>query len=220
MSGYGGTETTASMTFMAPGDHDLSDPSAAGRLRSVGRASALAEVRIVHPETGDDLPEGEAGEIWLRGPQIAGGYWRLPELTADAFRPGGWYRTGDGGYLDGDGYLFLTDRIKDMFISGGENVYPTEVEHVLLAIPGVLEAAVIGVPHERYGEAGKAVVVLAPDAGLTDADLIAACRDRLAGYKCPTSIDRVDQLPRTASGKVMRHVLRAHSSQPTAGAAR
>ncbi|HEY1971777.1 MAG TPA: long-chain-fatty-acid--CoA ligase [Pseudonocardia sp.] len=220
MSGYGGTETTASMTFLRPDDHDVSDPRAAQRLRSVGRVSELAEVRIVDPDTGADLPTGQTGEIWLRGPQIARGYWRLPGHTAHAFGAQGWYRTGDGGYLDQDGYLVLTDRIKDMFISGGENVYPTEVEHALLTIPGVREAVVIGVPHERLGESGKAFVVLTAGVELTDGELTQACRERLAGYKCPTSIERVDQLPRTASGKVMRHVLRARLRQPTASTAR
>jgi acyl-CoA synthetase (AMP-forming)/AMP-acid ligase II len=206
MSGYGMTETAASMTFMLPADHDLSDERVSARLPSVGRPGAESQVRVVDPETLDDLPAGKSGEILLRGPQTMLGYWRLPAETERALLPGGWFRTGDGGYLDEDGYLFLTDRIKDMIVSGGENIYPAEVEHALMALPGVREVAVIGVPDPRWGETPKAVVV---GADLTEERVIGFCRERLARYKCPTSVSWADELPRTPSGKVMKHVLRA-----------
>jgi acyl-CoA synthetase (AMP-forming)/AMP-acid ligase II len=172
----------------------------------VGRPGAESQVRVVDPETLEDLPAGKSGEILLRGPQTMLGYWRLPAETERALLPGGWFRTGDGGYLDEDGYLFLTDRIKDMIVSGGENIYPAEVEHTLMALTGVREVAVIGVPDERWGETPKAVIV---GADLTEERVIGFCRERLARYKCPTSVSWADELPRTPSGKVMKHVLRA-----------
>ena len=208
MAGYGMTETAASMTFMLPADHDLSDERVSARLPSVGRPGSESQVRVVDPETLTDLPAGKAGEILLRGPQTTLGYWRLPEETARALLPGGWFRTGDGGYLDENGYLFLTDRIKDMIVSGGENIYPAEVEHALMALPGVREVAVIGVPDPHWGETPKAVIV--PDAELTEDQVIEFCQARMARYKCPTSVSWVDELPRTPSGKVMKHVLRSH----------
>jgi acyl-CoA synthetase (AMP-forming)/AMP-acid ligase II len=140
------------------------------------------------------------------------GYWNRPEATAQAMLADGWFRTGDGGYLDDDGYLFLTDRIKDMIISGGENIYPAEVEKVLAALPGVREVTVIGVPHPRWGETPKALVVKSPDATLCARDVIEYCAANLARYKCPTSVDWVDALPRTPSGKVLKHVLRERYS--------
>jgi acyl-CoA synthetase (AMP-forming)/AMP-acid ligase II len=157
----------------------------------------------------DELPPGKTGEVLARGPQVMLGYWRRPEETGQALLPDRWFRTGDGGYFDEDGYLYLTDRIKDMINTGGENVYPVEVEHVLLTLPGVREAAVIGVPEPRWGETPRAIVVRAPDVGLTEHDVIEHCRSRLARYKCPTSVTWADELPRTPSGKVMKHVLRA-----------
>ena len=136
------------------------------------------------------------------------GYSNRPEETAAALTPDGWLRTGDGGYLDEDGYLFLTDRIKDMIVSGGENVYPVEVEEALSQHPAVAEVAVIGVPDERWGEAVKALVVPRPGAAVAAEELIAFARERLAGYKLPRSVDFVDELPRTPSGKVLKRELR------------
>jgi long-chain acyl-CoA synthetase len=136
------------------------------------------------------------------------GYWQKPEATADALLPDGWFRTGDVGELDSDGYLFLRDRLKDMIISGGENVYPAEVENALLAHPEVDEVAVIGIPHDRWGETPHAVVVRASGSTLTPDALIGFARGRLAHYKCPTSITFLDALPRNATGKVLRRELR------------
>jgi long-chain acyl-CoA synthetase len=155
-----------------------------------------------------ERPTGEHGEVLVRGELVMKGYWNRPDDTARAMLTDGWFRTGDGGYLDADGYLFLTDRIKDMIISGGENVYPAELENVLAGLSGVREVAVIGVPHERWGETPRALIVPDPAVALTETDVLAHCRAHLAGYKCPTSVEWVEALPRTPSGKVMKHVLR------------
>jgi long-chain acyl-CoA synthetase len=136
------------------------------------------------------------------------GYWNRPEETAAAITPDGWYRTGDAGRQDSDGYLYLSDRVKDMIITGGENVYPAEVENVLAGHPEVADVAVIGVPHPRWGETPKAVVVTVPMASVSEPELIAFCRSRLAGFKCPTSVDFVPELPRNAGGKVLKYQLR------------
>ena len=137
------------------------------------------------------------------------GYWNNPEATRAAFLPGGWLRTGDAGYFDADGFLYIHDRIKDMIISGAENVYPAEVENALIGHPAIADVAVIGVPDERWGEAVKAIVVLKPDAAATSEDIIAFARTLIAGYKLPKSIDFIPALPRNPSGKVLRRDLRA-----------
>ncbi len=208
---YGLTETTGAITSLMPADHDPDGPRA-NLLRSAGRPFDHVELRIVDPDTGRDQPAGEVGEVWTRSDQNMIGYWNKPEETAAALTEDGWFRTGDAGWLDDEGYLFLHDRIKDMIVSGGENVYPAEVENALLAHPDVADAAVIGVPDERWGETVKGIVVRASgapaDDGALEADIIAATRVRLAHYKCPTSIDFVDALPRNPSGKVLKRELR------------
>ena len=146
------------------------------------------ELRVVDRVTGHDLPPRQVGEVWMRGPNVMAGYANRPAETAVALTPDGWLRTGDGGYLDEDGYLFLTDRIKDMIVSGGENVYPVEVEEALSQHPAVAEVAIIGVPDERWGEAVKALVVRAPAAEVGPEELVAFARERLAGYKLPRSV--------------------------------
>jgi acyl-CoA synthetase (AMP-forming)/AMP-acid ligase II len=193
---------------LAPADHDPGGPRA-GLLRSVGRPLPWVERRVVDPATGADAAAGGVGEIWVRSGQNTVGYWGQPGLTAETITPDGWLRTGDAAYLDAEGHLFLHDRMKDMVVTGGENVYPAEVENVLYAHPGVLEAAVIGVPSDRWGETVKAVVVRRPGVAVDAAELVAFTRGRLAHYKCPTSIDFADELPRNASGKVLKKVLRA-----------
>jgi len=137
------------------------------------------------------------------------GYWHLPQQTAESIRPVGWLRTGDAGYRDGDGYFYIHDRLKDMIVSGGENVYPAEVENVIMSHPGVADVAVIGVPHDKWGETPRAMVVRVARADLTTEDLIAYCRERLAGFKCPTSVQWLDELPRNPSGKVLKKEMRA-----------
>jgi long-chain acyl-CoA synthetase len=208
---YGLTETTGAITSLMPGDHDPDGPRA-HLLRSAGRPFNHIELRIVDTDTGLDQPVGTVGEVWTRSDQNMAGYWNKPDETAAALTDDGWFRTGDAGWLDAEGYLFLHDRIKDMIVSGGENIYPAEVENALLAHPEVADAAVIGVPDDRWGETVKGIVVRAPGASDDDdaleADLIAATRDRLAHYKCPTSIDFIDVLPRNPSGKILKRELR------------
>ncbi|RMF09907.1 MAG: long-chain-fatty-acid--CoA ligase [Alphaproteobacteria bacterium] len=198
---YGMTETLGAVTHLPPAEH-----TAGGRLLSCGRAMPGVDLRIVDGE-GTPLPPGKVGEILIRTPSIMAGYWQREEATAEVLRDG-WYHSGDAGYLDEDGYLFLCDRIKDMIVSGAENIYPAEVESALAAHPAVAEVAVIGVPDQKWGEAVKAVVVLRPGKQVTAEELIAFARQRIAGYKVPKSVDFVDALPRNASGKILKRELR------------
>ena len=209
---YGMTEATGPITWLLPEDHDPGGPRAE-LLRSAGTPSPGVELRIVGPASGHDCAEGEVGEVWVRTPQNMIGYWNQPEASTAAFpegrdAAGGWMRTGDAGYHRG-GVLYIHDRIKDMIISGGENIYPAEVENALAAHPAIAEVAVIGVPDARWGEAVKACVVLRPGQALQAAELIGWVRERLAHYKCPKSVDFVDTLPRNPSGKLLKRVLRA-----------
>jgi long-chain acyl-CoA synthetase len=204
---YGLTESTGTVIYLPAADHDPDGPNR-HRLRACGVPIPGTEARIVDPVSGQDRPDGEVGEIWVKGPTVMAGYWHQPEQTAEVIRDG-WLRTGDAGYRDGDGYFYIHDRVKDMIVSGGENVYPAEVENVLMAHPGVADAAVIGVPHDRWGETPKAMVVRAPASAVTEAELLAWCRERLAGFKCPTSVEWLDELPRNPSGKVLKKDLRA-----------
>jgi acyl-CoA synthetase (AMP-forming)/AMP-acid ligase II len=205
---YGMTETTGAITALRAEDHDPDGPRR-GLLRSAGLPHLSVELRIVDPDSGEDAAIGAVGEVWTRSPYNMAGYWRKPDETAATINPEGWLRTGDAGYFDADGYLFLHDRMKDMIVSGGENIYPAEVENVLLSHPVVADAAVIGVPDAKWGETVKAIVVLAPGAELDVAAVITYCRDNLAHFKCPTSVDTIDALPRNPSGKILKRELRA-----------
>jgi long-chain acyl-CoA synthetase len=204
---YGLTETTGAITQLEASDHDAD--ALPHLLRSCGRPYPWVEIRIVDQETGDDVPTGEIGELWTRSGRNMAGYWANEAATANAITADGWFKTGDAGYCDEDGYLFLHDRLKDMIVSGGENVYPAEVENVLAKYPGVADVAVIGVPDARWGEAVKAVVVRAPGSEVTDAELIAFAREHLGGYKLPKSVDFTDVLPRNPSGKLLKREIRA-----------
>jgi acyl-CoA synthetase (AMP-forming)/AMP-acid ligase II len=204
---YGLTETTGAAVQLDAEDHDPDGPGE-HLLRSAGRPYPWVEMRIAEPASGAPCGPREVGEVWLRAPNVMAGYYNRPAETAAALTADGWLRTGDAGYVDEEGYLFLTDRINDMIVSGGENVYPIEVEEALAQHPAVDEVAVIGVPHERWGETVKALVVPRPGT-VADADeLVAFARARLAGYKLPRSIEFVDALPRTPSGKVLKRELR------------
>ncbi len=209
---YGLTETTGVVTWLAPEDHDPGGPRAK-LLRSAGKAVPGVEIRIVDQDTGDDLPEGEVGEIWVRTHQNLKGYWNNPEATAEAFPDGrddegfGWFTTGDAGYME-DGYLFIHDRVKDMIVSGGENVYPAEIENAIMAHPGVADVAVIGIPSERWGESPLALIIPAEGADPTEEEIIAHCSERLARFKLPSKIERVDAIPRNPSGKILKVELR------------
>ena len=212
---YGLTETAGVLCVLDPEDHcfDPNGPphivaTAVERLRSCGRARPGVELRIIDIRTGGSQPAGEAGEVQARTARMMKGYWRKPEATAEVLSPDGWFRTGDVGELDSDGYLYLRDRLKDMIISGGENIYPAEVEDTLAWHPEVAEVAVIGVPDDEWGETPRGVVVRTAGSMLSPDDLIRFARDRLAHYKCPTSIEFVDALPRNATGKVLRRELR------------
>jgi long-chain acyl-CoA synthetase len=205
---YGMTETTGAITALAAADHDPDGPRR-GLLRSAGKPHASVELRVVDPDSSLDAVLGEVGEIWTRSPYNMAGYWGKPEETAATLNEEGWLHTGDAGYMDAAGYLYLHDRMKDMIVSGGENIYPAEVENALLSHPDVADAAVIGVPDEKWGETVKALVVLAPGASLDPGAVIAHCRERLAHYKCPTSVEAIDALPRNPSGKILKRELRA-----------
>lgn len=178
------------------------------RPRSVGPVAPLQEMRLVDAG-GNDVAQGEVGEIWLRGPNVSPGYWQREDATRAAFTEDGWFRTGDAARRDVDGFVTLVDRLKDMFISGGENIYPAEIEAALLAHPDIVEVAVIGIDDPRWGEVGHALLVLRPGASLDEALLVEHCNARIARYKVPKRFTRVDALPRTGSGKVLKHVLKA-----------
>ncbi|MEJ2885099.1 AMP-binding protein [Actinomycetospora aeridis] len=200
---YGLTEATGAFAQLSAAEHR----EGGAALTSAGRPYPWVEVAIVDPETGDEVPDGAIGEIRTRSVQNMVGYWRRPEETAAALNPAGWLRTGDLGRLDDTGRIHLVDRAGDRIVTGGENVYPAEVERVLAQHADVAEVAVIGVPDERWGEAVKAVIVpagAAPD----PADVLAFARARLAGFQSPKSVDVVDTLPRTATGKVIKPTLR------------
>jgi len=210
MQVYGLTETTGAITALPPEDHDPEGPKK-HLLRSAGKPIRGTEIRVVDAN-GRDCAEGEVGEVWIRSPQNMKGYWANPRATQDAFvdrPPGadGWFRSGDAGFLR-EGYLFLHDRIKDMIVSGGENIYPAEVENALMQHPAVADGAVIGVPDERWGEAVKACVVLRQDARATEQEIIDFMRGRIAHYKCPKSVDFVAAIPRNPTGKILKRVLR------------
>ncbi len=196
---YGLTETIGAATYLAPEDHH------GRRLRSCGVPWPGFEIRVVTPE-GAIAAQDEVGEVQIRGPGLMKGYWNRKDATAEAIDAEGWFRSGDAGYFDADGFLYIHDRVKDMIVTGGENVYPAEVENALFSHPAVADAAVIGVPDERWGEAVKAVVVLKGEADA--ASIIDHCRSRIAGYKVPKSVDFTDALPRNPSGKVLRRELR------------
>ncbi len=204
--GYGMTETTAALTFLLPDDHVRALRERPGLLLSAGRPLPGTEIRVVD-ENDEPVPPGAIGQILGRGPQLMRGYWNLPEATKEALR-GDWMHTGDAGTLDEQGYLYIQDRVKDMIVSGGENIYPREVEEVLFQHAALADAAVIGVPDEKFGEAVKAIVVLRQGASASAEEIMEFCRGRLGGYKRPRSVDFVEVLPRNPSGKVLKRELR------------
>ena len=197
--GFGMTETSPASIFIDPDD-------ALRKIGSTGKPLLHTEVRIVDAD-GNDVGVDEVGELWTRGPNITPGYWNRPDATADAFVDG-WLRTGDAARVDAEGFFYIVDRWKDMYISGGENVYPAEVENVVYQLPQIAEAAVIGVPDPKWGESGVAVVVLKPGADLDQATLIAYCAERLAKFKVPARMHVLEALPRNATGKVLKRELR------------
>jgi len=197
---YGLTETVGAGTALQPADH------VGPLLRSCGKAYPGLDVRIFDAE-GNEVKVGEVGEIVIKGPTTMKGYWNKPEATASSIR-NGWFYTGDAGFTDKDGHIFIHDRVKDMIVSGGENIYPAEVENAVFGHPAVADVAVIGVPDDKWGEAVKAIVVLKPDTHATAEDIIAYTRTRIASYKVPKSVDIAQSLPRNPSGKILRRELR------------
>lgn len=197
--GFGMTETSPASIFLDPGD-------ALRKIGSTGKALVHTEFRIVDDEGNDCAPD-QVGELWVAGPNITPGYWNKPEATAASFE-GRWLKTGDAARTDDEGFVYIVDRWKDMYISGGENVYPAEVENVLYQLPGVVEAAVIGVPHERWGEVGLAVLAVEPGTELDRSTVVDHCAERLAKFKVPNDLAIVDALPRNATGKVLKRELR------------
>ena len=198
--GFGMTETSPACISLDPGD-------ALRKLGSTGKALLHTEFRIVN-ESGVDCGADEIGELWVAGPNITPGYWNKPEATASSFE-GRWLKTGDAARMDDEGFVYIVDRWKDMYISGGENVYPAEVENVLYQLPEIAEAAIIGVPNDRWGEVGLAVLALKPDASIDRTKVVEHCAGQLAKFKVPNDIAIVDALPRNATGKVLKRELRS-----------
>jgi len=203
---YGMTEATQSLTFLSLTDHRRGLDEQPKLLLSAGLPAKGTEIRIVD-ENDAPLPNGVPGEIVACGPQLMRGYWNRPEESAEVLR-GGWLHTGDIGSMDDEGYLYVQDRLKDMIVSGGENVYPRVVEDVLFRHPAIADAAIIGVPDERWGETVKAVVVLRAGTTVTEEEILGFCRGKLGGFELPRSVDFVDALPRNPSGKVLKRVVR------------
>jgi fatty-acyl-CoA synthase len=197
--GMGLTETSPTV-FLTDEAHAIS------KVGSVGKPALHTEIRVVDEE-GADVGTDEIGELWVRGPNVTPGYWERPEANESSFTDG-WLHTGDAARIDADGYVFIVDRWKDMYISGGENVYPAEVEQVLFHHPNVLDVAIIGVADERWGEVGMAVVVPRTPSDFDEAELLAFCDDKLARYKIPKQVRTIDELPRNAVGKVLKRTLR------------
>ena len=196
------------MTETGPLGLMLSSEMALKKIGSSGLPPLYVRLKICDPE-GNEVKPGETGELLIQGPTVMPGYWNRPEANAQSFTADGWFHTGDAARQDEDGYYFIVDRWKDMFISGGENVYPVEVENVIYQLSGVLENAVVGVPHEKWGEVGRAFVVLKPGSNLDEAAILGHCGTQLARYKVPKDVRFLDALPHNATGKVLKHQLRA-----------
>ena len=205
LQAYGMTETSGTISLLPPEDHTLEGNQ---RMRSAGKACPGVEIEVRGPDN-REVARGEIGEVCIRSPSNTAGYWRLPEATAGTIDPDGWLHTGDAGVMDEDGYVYIQDRIKDMIISGGENVYPAEVESAIYGHPAIAEVAVIGVPSARWGEEVKACVVAKPGCEVDPDDVIAWARERIAAFKAPKSVDVIPLMPRNPSGKILRRQLRA-----------
>ncbi len=203
---YGLTEVCGAVTQLSPEAHrDAAHPE---RLTSAGQPADEVEVKVVNPDTLEEVPLGQPGELWFRTPQLMQGYHNKPEATAEVITADGWFRTGDIGRVDDGGFIFVEDRLKDMIISGGENIYSVEVERALTDHPAVLDAAVFGIPDDKWGESVKAVVELSAGQQTSPEELVTWCREKLAHYKCPRSVEIMEELPRTPTGKLLKKDLR------------
>jgi len=210
---YGMTETTGAVVVLTPEDHD---PKGNDRMRSAGRALPGVELAIID-EAGSRLPPRRVGEILIRSAKNMAGYWNQPEATTRTIDREGWLHTGDAGYLDEEGYLYIHDRLQDMIISGGENIYSAEVENAIFGHPDVADVAVIGVPDPKWGEAVRAIIVRKPGAEPDPEAIIAWARERIASYKVPKAVDFVEELPRNPSGKIL-HASCANPTGPVTSA--
>lgn len=211
---YGLTETTGVVSLLDNSDHRgfANDPTQQHRLASCGKPRPGVEVKVVNPDSGESLPANTPGELWVKTGRLMIGYANLPSATREALPGDGWFRTGDIATLDPEGYITLKDRLKDVIISGGENIYPVEVENALMAHPAIADVAVIGLPSEQWGETPVAVVVCKSEAQLTEEQVIVFAREQLAHFKCPSHVHFVKELPRNATGKVLRKALREDTS--------
>ena len=203
MQFYGATESSGAITLLRPEQHDVDNEA---RLKACGSPLPLIEIKVVDAD-GNELPQGQSGEFLVRGPNLFGGYWKQPETTAAVFKDG-WYRTGDAGYRDAEGLYYIVDRVKDMIVTGGENVYSAEVEQALAKLPAVRQSAVVGVPDAKWGERVTAVIIPTEAGKLTQEEVIAHCRGLIAGYKVPKEVLFVDALPMTPTGKVLKRIVR------------
>jgi acyl-CoA synthetase (AMP-forming)/AMP-acid ligase II len=202
---YGMTETSGTISILPPSDHDIAGNE---RMRSAGKALPGVSIQIRNSEN-KEIPRGEIGEVCILSPSNTAGYWQLPEASRKTIDRDGWLHTGDAAIMDRDGYIYIQDRIKDMIISGGENVYPAEVESAMYGHPAILEVAIIGVPSQKWGEEVKACIVCKPGCEIDAEDIINYTRERVAAYKAPKSIDFIPEMPRNPSGKILRRELRA-----------
>jgi len=205
IQGYSMTELTAGGTLL-DAEYHSEEHHQSGKMYSAGKAVACVELRIVDTED-NEVPRGTVGEIVVRGPNIMLGYWNRPEDTAEVLRDG-WMHTGDSGYMDADGFVYIVDRMKDMIVSGGENIYSAEVENAVSCHPAVAQCAAIGIPHDKWGETVHVVIVLKPEHSLCEHDIVSHCRERIAGYKCPQSVEFRTSLPLSGVGKVLKNELR------------
>jgi len=203
---YGMTETTGTVVNLSPADHQAALQGRPELLRSCGRSSVGAQVKIMDQDS-VEVAIGEVGEIWVKSDTNMQSYYNLPEETVKNLTDG-WVHTGDAGLLDEDGYIYLKDRMKDMVVSGGENIYPVEVENAIASHPAVADVAVIGVPAEKFGEALLAFVVTKAGQTITLDEMIKFCREKIAGYKIPRQLELVTELPRNPSGKILKKELR------------
>ena len=199
---YGLTETSGIGTTLAPEHHEPS----LGKLRSCGQKYTGVDIKIVD-ENGNEVPTGDVGEITIKSTIIMKGYWNRDEANNESIVDG-WFHTGDAGYFDDEDFLYIYDRVKDMIISGGENIYPAEVENALMSHPDIIDAAAVGVPDDKWGETVKGFVILKEGAELTEQDIIDSTKEKIASYKCPTSINFIQEMPRNPSGKILRRELR------------
>lgn len=211
MQFYGATESSGAITLLRPEQHDVDNEE---RLKSCGTPLPLIEIKIMDPD-GNEVPQGEGGEFWVRMPNMFGGYWKQPDATAAVLKDG-WYKTGDAGFCDAEGLFYIADRVKDMIVTGGENVYSAEVEQALAKHPAVRQCAVVGLPDEKWGERVTAVIIKAPDSDPTPEDIISHCRSLIAGYKVPKTVIFTDALPMTPTGKVLKRIVRQQLAESKA----